>query len=188
MNTSTKLIAWIVFLTLFLIISLKNKKLITLSEFTNLALASGGLVTSVGLLYSLTMSEAVKQVLDEEVGFDITGFYLGAIAVGWVSLQPIALLFQPNSFLGTVEDCQINTGQIIYLQLSCKNKRMYRVVVTEDLLNKILINIRNNPNFSTLTSPVDLIGKRISILDVPAVPTGRIHELRISLPEQLVIR
>nr|ADO19082.1 hypothetical protein Nfla_4103 [Nostoc flagelliforme str. Sunitezuoqi] len=175
-------------LSFFVIYYLQKKQMPTLPECTNLALASGGLVTSIGLLYSLILSEAVKQVLDKEVGFDITGFYLGAIAVGWVSLQPITQLLQPNSLLGTVEDCQVHTGKIIYLQVLCKNKRMYRVVITEDLLNKISVNNRNNPSLSTLTNPDDLIGKKISILDVPSIPTGGIQELRISLLEQLVIR
>lgn len=189
MENSTKLIVWAVFVLLFLCIYyLQKKQTPTLAEYTNLALASGGLVTSIGLLYSLITSETVKQVLDKEVGFDITGFYLGAIAVGWVSLQPIAQLLQPNSLLGIVEHCQINTGTIIYLEVLCTNKRKYRVVVTQDLLNQISVNSRNNSTSSSITNPKDLIGKKISILDVPPIPTGRINELRISLPEQLVIR
>lgn len=189
MDNSRKLIVWVVFLGIFLVIYyLQKRQAPTFTESANLALASGGLVTSIALLYSLMMPGIVKRILEKEVGFDVIGFYLGAIAVGWVSLEPIAQLLQPNSFLGIVKDCHVNTDKRFYLELSCKNKRMYRVVITEEILNQTLVNIRNNPNTQTLTNAKGLIGKKITIVDVPPILTGRIHELIVSSPEQLLIR
>lgn len=189
MNNSLKIIIWLVLAIIFLgIYYLQKRRSPTFIEFANLVLASGGLVTSLGLLYSMIFSESVKQILEKEIGFDITGLFLGAVAVGWVSLQPIAQLLQPNSFVGTVADCYVSTGTIIYLEMLCTNQETYRVVVTEDLIDHISVkngNIRTS--LSALRLPDDLMGKTVSVFDIPSISTGN-NELRITLPKQLLIK
>ena len=160
----------------------------SLTEVINIALPSGALVISISLLFQLVFSQNLREMLEKEVGFDITVFFVGILAFAWVSLQPIAQLFQPNSFIGQVEDYRINPTSIISLKFRCRNSIIYRVVLTEDILNQTLRSIGQNANLQQLQTNHDyLIGREISILDVSPIIRGRVSELRIDLPEQIII-
>ncbi|MEH2299138.1 MAG: hypothetical protein V7K88_08845 [Nostoc sp.] len=195
MSNSTKLIIWGLFnLSFFVLYYLRSKQTPRLKEGMDIALASGGLVTSITLFYQLIFSSSIKQILDQEVGFDITAFYLGAFAVGWISLQPIVQTFQTNTFVGKVNEYDIDTGTRISLKFTCENRKVYKVILTEELLDKKIKNIKNAQNFSQVQvssshsiTPSILIGKRISVLDVAPIQVGQIQELRITQPEQLII-
>ena len=192
MSNSTKLIIWgLLNLSFFVLYYLRSKQTPQLKEGMDIALASGGLVTSITLFYQLIFSSSIKQILDQEVGFDITAFYLGAFAVGWVSLQPIVQTFQTNTFVGKVNEYDIDTGTRISLKLTCENRKVYKVILTEELLDKKIKNIQNLPQVQVSSShsitPSILIGKRISVLDVAPIQVGQIQELRITQPEQLII-
>jgi hypothetical protein len=54
-------------------------------------------------------------------------------------------------------------------------------------LNGVILNFQGRPNALSIQSPNDLIGRRISILDISPIPTGRIQELRVTQPEQIII-
>ncbi|WP_445631407.1 hypothetical protein [Nostoc sp. DSM 114167] len=188
MSNSTKLIIWgLVNFIFFTLYSFRSKQSLNLTAAINIALASGGLVTSISLFYQLVASQTLKEILEKEVGFDITALYLGVIAAGWVSLQPIAQLFEVNSFAGKVDGYHIDTGTTIYLNLYCNKSRIYRVVLTEEILQAKLKNLPNTQTFPKPQNPQDLIGRNISILEVVPIQSGKVQELRITQPEQLII-
>lgn len=184
MNNTIKVFLWLLVIFIVIIIYFfqkRNKQInqkFNLSEAFNIALASGGLITSISVFYNLANSPQLKELLDKELGFDVIALYLGAIATGWVSLQPIARFFQVRNFTGTVLSIRnTNTENLIYLEVFCKNKKSYQVVLTEDMLTRLIGS----------TSHQNLIGKNITILDVIPIESGTTKELKIARPDQLVI-
>ncbi len=167
-----------------------KKQMFNLKELLNIAFSSGALVISISLFFQLVFSQNLREMLEKEVGFNITVFYVGIFASAWLSLQPIAQLFQPNSFIGRVEDYKISTTSTISLTLRCRNRIRYRVVLAEDILNQRISSIGQNANLQRLQQNHDyLIGREISILDVSPIiiGSGKVSELRVNLPEQLII-
>ncbi|KYC34771.1 hypothetical protein WA1_49480 [Scytonema hofmannii PCC 7110] len=149
----------------------------------NIALASGGFVTSISLFWQLVSSANLRTILEKEIGFDITALYLGVLAAGWVSLQPIAQIFQASSFKGIVEDCEVYNGKILHYRLSCNNQ-IYQVVVREDVFNQLTLRNRIR---SVIQQPDDLIGRNVIIKDISPISIGRNRELRVNEVQQIVI-
>ncbi|WP_375507020.1 hypothetical protein [uncultured Nostoc sp.] len=185
-SNSYKLILWGIISVSFLILYFfrSGRQFPNLVITINMALASGALVTSISLFWQLISSANLRTILEKEVGFDITALYLGVVAAGWVSLQPIAQLFQPSSFIGKVQECEIYSGKILYYRLSCHNNQSYRIVLMEDTFNQL---ISRNGSTSLIQNPDDLIGKNVTIIDVSPIVIGRNRELRVNEIQQIFI-
>ncbi|MDJ0615828.1 MAG: hypothetical protein QNJ63_03605 [Calothrix sp. MO_192.B10] len=186
MNNSSKLVVWgIVSFIFFILYWQRRKDLPNLSTTINLALASGGLVVSISLFWSLIYSQELINILEKEIGFDIIALYIGVFAAGWVSLQPIVQLLQPSSLEGRIEEYNILENKIFNYNFHCSNKQVYKIVIIEDTINKL---ISSNTHRNLISNPKDLIGKKISITDVVPINNGSKKELRINSIQQISIK
>jgi len=186
MSNSLKLFIWGIISLFFLILYYfrSSRQFPNLVTTINMALASGALVTSISLFWQLVASENLRVTLEKEVGFDVTALYLGVLAVALVSLQPIAQLFQPKFFSGEVKACDINTGKIYSYILSCHNQQRYKIVLMEDIFKQL---ISRNGSASLINTPNDLIGQKVTIIDVSPIIIGKERELRVNASQQIQI-
>jgi hypothetical protein len=153
-------------------------------EVSNVFFSSMGLMSSVGLLYTLTTDPSFNKVLNEKAGFDANAFYFGAFAVGWLSLQGIAQMLRSNFLYGTVTEYTEETD-CIFLKVVNDNQ-VYSVVIIKDFIDHILVKSKGADNKVLSEVGLDSIKNKKIIISEPPSDLAQLQEIIICSPKQII--